>query len=569
MPSISFKGDPDIDPQFSSVLARLPSEIHLAIAMESESDETVFGMLRTCKMLFGVYRDYLYERNIRHDNGSAVFKIARNGEVAAFEHLERIAKTMDEGLPGLSRVEFVLPGGKRLITGSLVDRPSCPLTPRFSFTPLHWAAAEGHLHAVHWLLTKGASCNALGKSLQNRFRPDSMCKSRLSWRTHETCTPLHVAMCAGDLEVSICLLGAGSVIDVENPAANSQDILNIALIYGHVNLIRYLIQNNYASLTRNHLHCTAESRMCTISLHCLAELGCDIFHGLEHLIRLQKYDTEALGILQEPAIHLDLSRIGDSDPSTNQATALLEACLKRGTLDTSTREDYRKMVVLLIESGADVNYPFKHPWFREGYLLDQAMTLVNDDGSIVEELIKGGAQVRKPNDELSSIDKYLERMVWEGEDHFLDDLEATRADGSSVAVYKLDLLLKHGAGIPKRLLDDVDLLENIYTAGRYTRDRRRYHERQEGRRPANLPAFLNLLVDNGMSIEPRRNHDWDSIPRSYLFRALIEGDYDIARVFIHRGGTCFDALDRMEDIDECYPQMSQDIRRWIDTAYFL
>lgn len=75
--------------------------------MESDSDETVFAILRTCKKLFGVYRDLLYERNIRHGNGSAVFKIARCGEVAAFEHLERIAKTMEEGLPGLNRVEFM------------------------------------------------------------------------------------------------------------------------------------------------------------------------------------------------------------------------------------------------------------------------------------------------------------------------------------------------------------------------------------------------------------------------------------------------------------------------------
>ncbi|KAK7932618.1 hypothetical protein PG985_003330 [Apiospora marii] len=365
MSCVFFDADQGLDPQNASALARLPSEIHLGIAMESDSDETVFAVLRTCKKLFGIYRDLLYERNIRHDNGSAVFKIARNGEVAAFEHLERTAKTMDEGLPGLSRVQFVSSEGRTFTGNSFADRPSCPFTPEFSFTPLHWAAAAGHSGTVQWLLTKGAECNALGKSSAARFHPISAPRF-FDWHhlfepTREPCTPLHVAVCTGDVGIIISLLGAGSVLNVDDPAGKFPEILKIALVYGHVDLIRYVVQNDYASPTNEHLRSAADSPMCTTSLRCLAELGCDIVDGLKVLIRNAEHDTEAMEMLQDPTIRPDLSRPVDTDPPTNQATSFLYDCTARWKVDTANLESFRRLVVFLITSGADVNYRASNP----------------------------------------------------------------------------------------------------------------------------------------------------------------------------------------------------------------
>ncbi|KAK7992695.1 hypothetical protein PG988_001489 [Apiospora saccharicola] len=531
--------------------------------MEADSDETVYAILRACKNLFGVYRDLMYERNIRHDNGSAVFKIARNGVVAAFEHLERIAKTMDEGLPGLSRVQFVSSEGGRFIGSSLADRSSCPFTPEFSFTPLHWAAAAGHLGTVQWLLTKGADCNALGKSSAGKFQPGAIIRL-FDWgypaeQTRKPCTPLHVAVCTGNVETSISLLGAGSVLSVNDPTGNLPEILGIAVIYGHVDLIRYVVQSNYASPTSDYLRFAAESPACATSLRCLAELGCDIIEGLDHLISVGEYDNKAIEMLEDPTICLDLSRVNTRCPSTNQATALLMACTNRMKVETESREDFRKLVVLLLESGADVNFHITGSWTKRLCLLECAVTLENDNGFFVEELIKRGAQIWKPCGD-RVIARYLQSLdIFTGRHN---DLETNRANGSCVAVYKLELLRKHGARVPKNSIHQ-DFLESMYNLAIWCED---------GQVPprANTISLLRFLVNNGIIREPTdARSTWKYNPHSFLFGALTGCHYDIARIFIERGGTCFDAWESMEDIDRCYNQMPQDIRRWMDTVYFL
>ncbi|KAK7942534.1 ankyrin repeat-containing protein [Apiospora aurea] len=168
---ISFDPDKGIHPQTASPLVRLPPEMHVAIAMECDSDEVIFALLRTFKVLYGVYRVLLYERNIRHDEGSALFKIARNGEVAAFEHLERVAKTMKEGLPALNRVEFTSRTDQRFTKGSPSNSGSSPFKLGNAFAPLHWAAAGGHSDAVQWLITRGALCKIHGASKEDKFTP--------------------------------------------------------------------------------------------------------------------------------------------------------------------------------------------------------------------------------------------------------------------------------------------------------------------------------------------------------------------------------------------------------------
>ncbi|KAK8018886.1 ankyrin repeat-containing protein [Apiospora marii] len=557
MPGIFFDGDQGIDPQNSSALVQLPPEIHLGIAMESDSDETVFAMLRTCKKLFGVYRDLLYERNIRHDNGSAVFKIARNGEVAAFEHLERTAKTMDEGLPGLSRVQFVSSEGRTFTGNSFADRPSFPFTPEFSFTPLHWAAAAGHSGTVQWLLTKRAECNALGKSSANRFNPISTTRyfdwHHLCEQTREPCTPLHVAVCTGDVGIIISLLGAGSVLNVDDPAGKLPEILKIALIYGHVDLIRYVVQNNYAIPDHDHLRYAAGSPMCITSLRCLAELGCNIIHGLKVLIRNGEHDTEAMEMLQDPTIRLDLSRPVDTDPPTNQATSFLYDCMARWEVDTANLESFRRLVVFLIKSGADVNYRASNPGGNDDSFVRRSL-LYNDNGCILQELLENGAHLRTLPDEWDIVNWYLQQMS----DQPVRGHCNMNDDGSCGAAHKLRILFEHGAvtytcpGFPP--------LEFVYMC--YTK---------KLIDPVGLLPVMKLLVDNGVSRDPVAvplftNH---RRPHSFLFRALTAGHYDIAHILIERGGTCFDTQDPMEGIDECYNQVPEDIRQWIDAAYFL
>lgn len=570
MLEVSFDKCQGIDAQSASTLAQLPPEIHLGIAMEIDSDETVFAMLRTCKKFFRPYRDYLYERNIRHDNGSLVLKIARSNEVAAFEHLERIAKTMDEGLPGLNRVQFVSSEGRTFIGSSFADRTSCPFKPVVSFTPLHWAAARGHSDTVQWLLNKGAECNALGQTWKDRFRHISRMSRLRGWNhrtapTGDPCTPLLVAVSGGHLDTSIRLLRAGSVINVDNHGANSRDILKTALIYGHVDLIRYLVvQRGYSSQMSDHVRVAADSQMCTTSLRCLAELGCHIFDGLKRLIRFRRHDAQVLEILHDPAVHLNSSRADDSHPSTNEATALLAVCLNRYELEISTIEASRKLMVFLIESGADVNSPAKDSWHRPCYFLDRALALGNDHGFIAKELIDRGAQVQSPSGELSFVDKYLKGMVLDN--RLPHEVAVTRADGSSVAVYKLELLMKHGGGIPRRTINGLDLLESIFQFATSVFNRNYITTDVV---LINYATLLKLLLDSGISSEPSGSLNRAHNPRSYLYRALNGRHYEIARVFIQQGGTAFCDRDPIQTIFRHYNEMPEDIRQWIRAADLL
>lgn len=319
-------------------------------------------------------------------------------------------------------------------------------------------------------------------------------------------------------------MAAGAFINVDF-GEGSLTILDIAVTYGHVHLIRYLVQNGYTSPTKSHLYYAAASQMCMTSLKCLAELGEDISLSLRSHIINQYSDSEALNILQDPAMRLDLSHADDCDSSTNRATGLLTACMSRTQLRTENRESFRQLVISLIESGADINYYIRYAYHRMGYLLECALTIGNDDGSVVEELINRGAQVQRPSGKPSLIDMYLGTMIVES--HLHNDLKPTRSDDSCVAVYKLELLLKHGAGIWlfSKTMDNypIHLLEYIYmiTTG---------HFKPQEPSPPHLLSLMKLLVNNGVSRDPVSNYfDHHNPFHSFLFRALTDGYYDIAR----------------------------------------
>ncbi|KAK8084383.1 ankyrin repeat-containing protein [Apiospora hydei] len=554
---VTFNRDKGIDPQTASPLVRLPPEIHLTIAMESDSDEAIFALLRTCKTLYGVYRDLLYERNIRHDDGSAVFKIARNGQVAAFENLERVAKTMEEGMPALNRVQFISPEGQTVIGSSLSDSASCPFIPENSFTPLHWAAAGG------------IRTPSNGSSPRERL-------ARLSanhWKT---------TVCAGHVEASRrLLLAEPSAFDYPQKEFNPT-MFDVAVIYGHVYMIRFLIQSGHPCLTINTLEYAALSKSIRTSLRCLAALGQDIFMALDKFIRVQFPDIEAMQLIQDPAMRIDLGRPAPNDPSTNQATALLAVALSRGWVVAEKRDELRQLVIFLIQSGADVNYhstTLLGGWHGT-CVLEAALYINYEDGSVAEELVNRGARVHRGDGEESLAILYLSRMRRDPDR--VRDFDIIRADGSCAAVHKLELLLKHGAVLDQNCgfqpLEDAYL---IATTGQWSYN------------AAGELSFLKVLVKNGVTRDPaggnyqphsysylfniifqrHTNRDYMVPPynmdHSFLYRALTSGHYDIARVFIERGGTCFGVHDRMEDIDGHHDQMPKDIREWIDSIYFL
>ncbi|KAK7942540.1 uncharacterized protein PG986_011653 [Apiospora aurea] len=184
--------------------------------------------------------------------------------------------------------------------------------------------------------------------------------------------------------------------------------------------------------------------------------------------------------------------------------------------------------------------------------------------------LERGAQVQSSDDEESLVNFYLKEISTTPAR--LGDFETIRADGSCAALHKLELLLEHGAVLDKG--DGFHPLEGPYeiaTSDLWYRDQ-----------PDMIP-FMKVLVNNGATSEPvsgkykrsfRHLHrrvagEGDKLHHSFLFRALTSGHYNIARIFIERGGTCFGVHDRMEDIDRHDDQMPEDIREWIDAVYFL
>ncbi|KAK8013895.1 hypothetical protein PG990_007191 [Apiospora arundinis] len=486
-----------MDPQNGSTFARFPAEIHLLIAMKCTSDEAVFALLKTCKMLSGVYRDLLYERNIRYDEGSALFKIARNGEVAAFGHLERIAGTMDEGMPDLNRLQLEVEGGPKYI-GTLDTSRDEPV---HAFTALHWAASKGHSEAAQWLIDRNADCDALGGSKYKEESFHEMVRGVRPFRSllppeivdyynHGRGTPLCFAVYGGHLETCRRLCAAGAKTFSQPRPRATLTALHLAVISGHVDIIREFVDNEVANPRKKDrrawrvgsaIQWAALSKQSRRSIRCFFELGEDIIPALDWLLALQ-LPSEVNWVLN--SINIDLRDSTLEDRSTNQATAILTSCMRHAE-DIDCAEEWGsllELVMSLIRSGADVNYTSRlapRTWFLKSALLE-----TQDDGSITQLLLENGAEVSRLHEgERSVFVMYLKGLL---DTMGLSDFEK-RHDGLYVAEFKMDLLLKYGAD--PEMESTLDGRDPLYYATELVR---------LATTPANL-AILNRLCSYDLS----------------------------------------------------------------------
>lgn len=86
-------------------------------------------------------------------------------------------------------------------------------------TPLHNAAAEGHMDMIKWLVHRGASVRA---------------------RDNYGYSPLHRACKNGKLAVVEWLLDNGALEDIEAPDRNGKSPRDHACVGGHSNIAFYL-----------------------------------------------------------------------------------------------------------------------------------------------------------------------------------------------------------------------------------------------------------------------------------------------------------------------------------------
>ena len=95
------------------------------------------------------------------------------------------------------------------------------------WTPLHFAAQNGHLEVVRLLLERGANVNA-----QNT--------DELWWR--ERRTPLHFAAQNGHLDVVRLLLERGANVNAETSGVAGWTPLHFAAQNGHLEVVRVLLE---------------------------------------------------------------------------------------------------------------------------------------------------------------------------------------------------------------------------------------------------------------------------------------------------------------------------------------
>ena len=111
----------------------LPNELLFHIAGCLEQHIQVYAMARSCRQLYYLLRRYLLQHNVRYSEGSALIWAAKKDRRSLVRRLLRL--------------------------GAVVNTRGRPLHPG---TPLHYAAAAGHLGMVELLLKKGGDPEGCG-----------------------------------------------------------------------------------------------------------------------------------------------------------------------------------------------------------------------------------------------------------------------------------------------------------------------------------------------------------------------------------------------------------------------
>ncbi len=133
----------------------------------------------------------------------------------------------------------------------------------FGLTPLHYAAQNGNLGAVKFLIERGANVNARcakrvyeANTVMKRWKKEKLLSSSWDWRECG-CTPLHYAVKNGDLAVSKYLVEHGARVNMKNDFGDSAaryaftvDTTSFFADFAsfeeriNMNLVQYLIEHN-------------------------------------------------------------------------------------------------------------------------------------------------------------------------------------------------------------------------------------------------------------------------------------------------------------------------------------
>lgn len=145
----------------------------------------------------------------------------------------------DEPLLCVAAKEGNLDKVQQLVTGGA--NVNC--TGYLQYTPLHYAAIEGYLEVVEYLVNEG--------------------HADINCRDADGRTPLHKAAIVGNLEVIRWLIEEGQV-DVNYEDEQGRTSLFFAAINGHLETVRYLVGDRFADINFQDEHNQTPLHMATV-----------------------------------------------------------------------------------------------------------------------------------------------------------------------------------------------------------------------------------------------------------------------------------------------------------------
>lgn len=211
-------------------LSKLPDEIIILIAEGCDVPGKAC-LARANRRLNELATVVLHRHSVLEEGNSALYWAAEHGHIKTLERMRACGAELNDSSG--SRLPIVF---RRLVPDPLEHPPYS-----VGFLPLHVAAKFGQDAAVQWLLRHGARVESLAQNLCRchatliEFADEDL-EPSLTW------TPLHIAVCSGNLSVAKLLISHGAALRSPRDDIFSQtDVLHIAALCNNTAAIEFLV----------------------------------------------------------------------------------------------------------------------------------------------------------------------------------------------------------------------------------------------------------------------------------------------------------------------------------------
>lgn len=209
-------------------LSRLPDEIIILIAEGCDVPGKAC-LARANRRLNELATVVLHRYSVLEEGNSALYWAAEHGHIKTLERMRSCGAELND-ITG-SRIPIVF--------RRLVPNPGDYPIHSIGFLPLHVAAKFGQDAAVQWLLRHGARVESLGLSLCGCH---ASLEDFFDVELDLTWTPLHLAVCNGNLSVAKLLISRGAAVrSSREDALGKTDVLHIAALCNNTAAIEFLV----------------------------------------------------------------------------------------------------------------------------------------------------------------------------------------------------------------------------------------------------------------------------------------------------------------------------------------